>query len=107
MSTMPRPLAAAGVWVLRTEQLRMAANRMAYHDQVGLIAQGLGYCTRHRRGMGGGVHRRPMRGPMMPDALTKRHPTTRCAALGGISKVPLKTSQDVMRCSGMGECESS
>ncbi|KIZ00267.1 40S ribosomal protein S3-3 [Monoraphidium neglectum] len=34
MSTMPRPLAAAGVWVLRTEQLRMAANRMAYHDQA-------------------------------------------------------------------------
>jgi hypothetical protein len=34
MSTLPRPLAAAGVWVLRTKQLRMAANRLAYHDQA-------------------------------------------------------------------------
>lgn len=34
MATLPRALAAAGVWVLRTEQLRMAANRMAYHDQA-------------------------------------------------------------------------
>jgi hypothetical protein len=33
MASLPRPLAAAGVWVLRTEGLRMAANRMAYHDQ--------------------------------------------------------------------------
>ncbi|KAF8068210.1 zinc finger CCCH domain-containing protein 56 [Scenedesmus sp. PABB004] len=32
MASLPRPLAAAGVWVLRTEQLRMAANKMAYHD---------------------------------------------------------------------------
>lgn len=34
MASLPRPLAAAGVWVLRTEQLRMAANKMAYHDQA-------------------------------------------------------------------------
>jgi hypothetical protein len=34
MASLPRPLAAAGVWVLRTEGLRMAANRMAYHDQA-------------------------------------------------------------------------
>ena len=34
MASLPRPLAAAGVWVLRTKGLRMAANRMAYHDQV-------------------------------------------------------------------------
>ncbi|KAF6256954.1 Alpha/Beta hydrolase protein [Scenedesmus sp. NREL 46B-D3] len=34
MASLPRPVAAAGVWVLRSEQLRMAANRMAYHDQA-------------------------------------------------------------------------
>lgn len=33
MASLPRPLAAAGVWLLRTEGLRMAANRQAYHDQ--------------------------------------------------------------------------
>jgi pimeloyl-ACP methyl ester carboxylesterase len=29
---LPRPLAEAGVWVLRTPPLRQAANKMAYHD---------------------------------------------------------------------------
>lgn len=33
MSSLPRPVAAAGVWLLRTEGLRMAANRQAYCDQ--------------------------------------------------------------------------
>jgi pimeloyl-ACP methyl ester carboxylesterase len=32
MASLPRPVAAAGVWVLRTKALRMAANKMAYHD---------------------------------------------------------------------------
>jgi len=30
---LPRPLAEAGVWVLRTVPLRQAANQMAYHDK--------------------------------------------------------------------------
>lgn len=33
MSSLPRPLAVAGVSVLRTEQLREAANQMAYFNK--------------------------------------------------------------------------
>jgi hypothetical protein len=69
MSGLPRPLAAAGVWVLRTKGLRMAANRMAYHDQgfatedamrVGRLHTHLdGWCA---HGAGGGLRARAVEG---------------------------------------------
>lgn len=39
MGSLPRPLAAAGVALLRTEQLREAANQMAYHDKARFATQ--------------------------------------------------------------------
>ena len=34
MANLPRPLAALGVKVLKTEGLRQAANKVAYHDKA-------------------------------------------------------------------------
>jgi hypothetical protein len=73
MASLPRPLAAAGVWVLRTEGLRMAANRMAYHDQARRPPwgeEGGAAAVPSGRGRGGSAHRRP---PACEGAAARQH----------------------------------